>query len=162
MVYATVTLYLIWENQRNGRNDKFPCVIVKARAREELNVEPEKPWSIRLINVGRGPAFIKKFTVCGLTSYNGDCTHLIDKVIGPDVGDPHLQIEFTFEKDLGILRESRVTIEIQYEDIAGRPFRSGIEKGIPFWKPPRDFKESLLWRLINYVRGKKEDEDVRS
>jgi hypothetical protein len=161
VVYAAMILYLVFESQRSGKNDKFPCVIVKARLNcnyDEKSTEDEKKkWSIRLINVGRGPAFIKKFTAHGLTTYpDGDNTHLIDKVIGPDVGDSHLQIEFTFEKDLGILREPRVTVEIQYEDIAGRQFVSGIEKGVPLWKPPTDFKESWLQGVINCLKGRKE------
>jgi hypothetical protein len=154
-VYLLMILYLVWENQRGGRNDKFPCVIVKAR--EQIQVQPTyKKWGIRLINVGRGPAFIKRFTVNGLTNYhNGDCTERIDKVLGPDVGDPHLQIEFAYEDDLAILRDPNTTIEIQYEDMAGRLFISGIEKGIPVWKPPTDFTESLFQRTINCLKSKR-------
>lgn len=160
-VYALMILYLVFENQRGSKNDKFPCVIVKARLNpntdEESTKDEKKKWSIRLINVGRGPAFIKKFTTYGLTTYpDGDNTDQIDKVIGPDVGDPHLQIEFTFEVDLAILREPRLTIEIQYEDISGRLFISGIEKGMPFWKPPMDFKEGFFQRLVNCFGGRRQ------
>jgi hypothetical protein len=151
-VYALMILYLVFENQRGSKNDKYPCVIAKARKNPEPN-NPDDKWSIRLINVGRGPAFIKKFTTYGLTTYpEGDNTHLIDKVLGPGPGDANLQIEFTFEVDLEILRSPDVTIEIEYEDIAGRSFISGIERGNPFWKPPVDFKESWLRTKINQLK----------
>jgi len=154
-VYAIMIILLILENQRSGKNDKFPCIVVKARRNPNATEHPEKEWSIRLINIGRGPAFIKRFAVYGLTDYrDGDRTDDTDKVIGPEVGDPDLEIEFTFERDLAILRSPDVTIEIWYEDIAGREFVSGIRRGIPCWHPPKDFRESLLRRLVNFLKEK--------
>jgi hypothetical protein len=96
-------------------------------------------WTTRLVNVGRGPAFIDYFHTTGLGAYSrpdGDWTHDIDKVIGPDVGDPYLQVAFAQDAHPSVLRESGVTIIIRYHDIAGRVFESGIRQGEPFFEPP--------------------------
>jgi hypothetical protein len=165
IVYAMMIIYLVWETRRNGINDKFPCIIVKGRERrKEQRDEGLKRWGVRLINIGRGPAFIDDLNVQGLTEYsqgsqgplnkvNGNRTHNIDKVIGPDVGDPDLQMEFAGQEDILILQRSDVTIEVKYHDITGRNFMSGIRKGVPFWEPPDDFKYGILDRLRNRICG---------
>lgn len=164
IVTAATIIYLVWETERNGRNDKFPCIIVKGRHRREDQITKEglRKWGVRLVNVGGGPAFIDDLDVQGLTEepegangpskkQNGNRTDNIDKVIGPDVGDPDLQMEFAGEDDILILQRRTVIIEVKYHDITGRNFMSGIRNGFPFWEPPDDFKYSLLQRLRNLM-----------
>jgi hypothetical protein len=135
-VYAFLTYRLLSEQQRSWIDDKFPCIVV--RAREDRSRQPGGTWEIRLVNIGRGPAFIEYFHTTGLSGGScpdGDHTRSIDKVIGPDVGDPHLQVAFALGPP-ATLRLPSVTIIIRYRDIAGRPFESGIIAGEPFFIPP--------------------------
>lgn len=169
-VYFIMIIYLVWETRRNGRNDKFPCIIVKGRHRTQYQIEREnlKKWGIRLINVGRGPAFIYYFNVAGLTErqgspgpqgppgepgspVNGNRIHDIDKVIGPEVGDQNLQMEFAEEEEILILQRENCTIIVKYRDILGREFTSGIRNGDPIWEAPNDFKYGLLKRCWNWI-----------
>jgi hypothetical protein len=136
-VYAFLTNRLLSEQRASRLDDKFPYISV--RAREDLSRPPGATWEIRLVNIGRGPAFIEYFETTGLPSYpDGVHTGDIDKVIGPDVGDPHLQVAFALGPPAN-LRLPSLTIVIRYRDIAGRVFTSGITAGEPVFEPPEGF-----------------------
>ena len=97
---------------------------------------PGTDWRLRLVNIGRGPAFIEYFHTTGLHHYDsGNHANDIDKVIGPDVGDPDLQVEFAAGSPAD-LRLPGVEIVIRYRDMAGRLFESRIREGIPYYEPP--------------------------
>ena len=141
IVYAFITHRLISEQRKNWLDDKFPCISVRARfdRRPTPVATNENEWTVRLVNIGRGPAFIDYFHTMGLSGHscdNGDRTDGIDKVIGPDVGDPHLQVAFAQGAHPSVLRQPEVAIIIRYHDIAGRSFESGIREGLPFYEPP--------------------------
>jgi hypothetical protein len=86
-------------------------------------------WWLRLINIGRGPAFIEHFETHGLRGYpDGIHTNDIDTVIGPDVGDPGQQIEFAGGVPAD-LRQREVRIIIRYRDIADRQFETEFING---------------------------------
>ncbi len=136
--YADLTHQLILEQRESQLNDKFPCIVV--RSRHVVHVSGVTPttyeWKPRLVNIGRGPAFIEYFETTGLEPHykNGVHTDEIDKVIGPNVGDPDLEIPFA-NGTPEVLRRSEVTIVVRYHDIAGRVFTSGIREGNPFYEP---------------------------
>lgn len=141
-VYAILTNRLLSEQRESRLDDKFPCISLRCRfdRRPTPVATNENEWTIRLVNIGRGPAFIDYFHTTGLGGYScddGDHTNGIDKVIGPDVGDPHLQVAFAQGAHPSVLREPGVTIIIRYRDLAGRVFTSGIREGNPFYEPPR-------------------------
>ena len=165
LVPVLMTLWLILVHLRNGINEKFPCIVVKTRHNHDTKVSEEKseeeksqrPWEIRLVNIGRGPAFIQDVVTEGLTrgerpdvwfDYpNGRVPRKkMDRVIGPEIGDPHLQVHFAYG-DTDFLRSDGVSVCIIYNDIAGRMFRSGIVKGNPIWEPPPEFSHTKfsLW-----------------
>jgi F0F1-type ATP synthase membrane subunit c/vacuolar-type H+-ATPase subunit K len=133
--YADLTLRLILEQRESQLNDKFPCIVVRSRLMPTL---PEHSgaggWTLRLVNVGRGPAFIESFETTGLPGRTDD----VDKVIGPDIGDPYSQVQFAhgYPADL---TSPKVTIIIRYHDIVGRGFESGIMEGKPFFHSPKGF-----------------------
>jgi hypothetical protein len=184
VVYFFMTLWLIFGHRKNGTNDKFPCIVVRTRknaftedskrkdeSKEDSSIDNNKKapseeeksqrqWGIRLLNIGRGPAFIQHFVTEGLTRgkppddwfrySDGIHTQDIDKVIGPEVGDPNLQVHFAYG-DSEFLRSDKVSIGIIYNDIAGRQFKSGIIKRNPVWDPPPEFfhlKLSLWLRKL--------------
>jgi hypothetical protein len=171
-------------------DDKFPCMVVRSRKRTKTNALGQEVESdeLRLVNVGRGPAFITKFKVKGLDKIcpakddngedmrnekgeiiyrdyeDGDHTDGIDKVIGPDVGDPDLQCWFAWgtPHDLRVdsPRPEKVSIGIAYKDIGGREFRSGIIDGKPVWDPPLEFSHTRLCIWLQNYCGKEEPEEL--
>jgi hypothetical protein len=136
VVYIIFTIWLILEQRNTRLDDKLPCVIV--RARENPATSGSSPvWWLRLINIGKGPAFIEHFETHGLPHY-GDGLHTgeIDTVLGPDVGDPGQQIEFTPGNPTH-LRQPSVSITIRYRDISGRRFETRfINKRSRFMRLP--------------------------
>jgi len=157
LAYTGITAWLILDQRESRLDDKFPCVSV--RSRKNSDTEDDE---IRLVNVGRGPAFITKFLVEGLHKISptkkqgkiihddkgeiiyhdypdGDYTGKIDKVLGPEIGNPDLQCWFAWGTPED-LRSKKVTITIHYRDLAGRLFESGIDKGEPYYKPPWQHK----------------------
>jgi hypothetical protein len=136
LVYTGVTAWLILDQQESRLGDKFLSIVV--RAREDPCRQPGATGEIRLVNVGRGPAFIEHFHVTGLSDGSrpdGNHSDDIDRAIGPDVGDPRLQVAFALCRP-EVLRQPDVTIIIRYHDIARRVFTSGIRNGQPFYEPP--------------------------
>lgn len=142
------------EQRRTRMDDKFPCMVVGSRNDDEL----------RLVNIGRGPAFITQFAVekldelvAGKKYEDGDKTIYIDRVIGPEVGDPALQCHFAWGGAKDIREDSprpeKVSIGIAYEDIGGRLFRSGIIRGTPVWYPPQEFRRSALDIWVQNIFG---------
>ncbi len=135
-VYTVITGWLIIEQRKSRLDDKFPCIVVRCLYGPGITTF-EKQWTLRLVNIGRGPAFIKHFYTEGVP-YIADGVHTddIDNVIGPEVGDPDLQISFAPTNHPSTFQQSPWTIIIRYLDIAGRMFESGIKEGKPFYKPP--------------------------
>jgi hypothetical protein len=136
LAYTVMTALLILEQRRSRIDDKFPCIVVRSIRMPVVRKDGSagREWTLRLVNVGRGPAFIDSFRTEGLRNYgpnDGDNTAKIDKVIGPDMGDPYLHVEFA-EGSPTVLQRSDVKIVINYRDIAGRLFESGIREGKPF------------------------------
>jgi hypothetical protein len=130
-VYAFITYRLLSEQRKSRLDDKFPCVIVRGRfgPRVASVMTTGNEWTIRLVNIGRGPAFIDHFETTGLPGYpDGVHTSDIDKVIGPDVGDPDLQVAFAVGHP-SVLRQPGVAIVIHYRDIARRLFKSRLIAG---------------------------------
>jgi hypothetical protein len=135
-VYAFITSRLLSEQRRNWIDDKFPCIFVRWG-----NDPCDDTWTIRLVNVGRGPAFIEFFHTSGFSSFrcgDGDHTQEIDKVIGPDVGDPTSQVRFALGSKERF-KPGEVTVVIRYRDIAGRLFESGVTAGKPVFEPAKGF-----------------------
>lgn len=137
------------EQRRTRLDDKFPCIVVRSRKNRSI-------YEVRLVNIGKGPAFITQFEVKGLDRLHsdheykdGDHTDEIDRALGPEVGDPALQCWFAWGSPKQ-LRAETVSIGIAYTDIEHREFRSGIIRGKPVWKPPQDFYNS------DYERTKEE------
>jgi hypothetical protein len=140
LAYTGITAWLILEQRRSRIDDKFPCVVVRSLrmpvVRQDGSASNQR--TLRLINIGRGPAFIEHFSTTGLGNYgpdDGDNTHKIDKVIGPDTGDPYLHVEFA-EGSRSVLQQPNVEIVIRYHDVAGRLFKSGITAGKPWYERP--------------------------
>lgn len=124
-VYAVLTHRLILEQRESRLDDKFPCIVVRSLYGQGATTTG-KEWRLRLVNVGRGPAFIESFKTKGLgPNYypDGDHTHDIDNVIGSDVGDLDLRVYFAHGTP-EVLRLPNVEIVIRYRDIAGRLFES--------------------------------------
>jgi hypothetical protein len=150
--YADLTHQLISAQRESQLNDRFPCIVVRSRLiprRDTSTGYFPEVWTIRLVNIGQGPAFIKYFRTAGLSDCgceDGEHTQDIDKVIGPNVSDPDLRVEFARgQPDIlcpATLRSKEVIIIIGYHDIAGRSFESGI-KGQPFYKPPESLTRIL-------------------
>lgn len=137
VVYTGITAWLIFEQRRSRVEDKFPCIVVRARLNPSrvtaLGVTTDE-WKLRLVNVGRGPAFIEHFETAGLPHYvDGVHTDAIDKVVGPDVGDPDLQVDFA-DGTPDDLRRPGVRILVKYRDIAGNLFESILIGGKPSYK----------------------------
>lgn len=128
--YTIITWRLLREAQRTRKADKMPCVIIRSRRNppEEMaaGMTGER-WDLRLVNVGSGPAFIDRFETNGVPNYT-DGQHVIDQVIGPDVGDPDLQIAFA-EGGPDVVRNPKVKIGIRYHDIYGQSFETIYEDG---------------------------------
>lgn len=139
VVYTGITAWLIFEQRKSRTDDKFPCVVVRSRmtqSRPTAHGATADEWKLRLVNVGRGPAFIEYFETKGLPQYaDGDHSRDIDKVIGPDVGDPDLQVDFA-DGTPDHLRLPKVTIVIHYRDIAGNLFKSRLTAGKPEYERP--------------------------
>jgi hypothetical protein len=126
IIYAFLTYRLLSEHQKSQLNDKFPCVVVRARRNPFTNT-----LEIGLVNVGRGPAFIQSFDTNGLSHLrcsDGDHTDDIDNVIGPNAGNPDLQVVFAYGESKPITAPD-VTVVIHYRDIAGRLFKSRFVAG---------------------------------
>lgn len=146
------------EQRRTRMDDKFPCMVVRSRDVGPIDHKYAKivaTQQLRLVNVGRGPAFITKFRIRNVTGHkDGDHTIHIDRVIGPEVGDPALQCHFAWGTPQDIREDSnkpdKVSIGICYEDTGGRIFRSGIIRGTPVWDPPPEFR--LSWFAIQRQR----------
>jgi hypothetical protein len=83
----------------------------------------------------------------------------IDRVIGPEVGDPDLQCHFAYGASCD-LRKEDLSIGIEYEDTGGRVFRSGIIRGKPVWDPPPEFRLSWLAIQRQKIRGQGEVSDL--
>ena len=87
-IAAALYTWVVSGEQRKTRlDDKFPCMVVRCRNNPATKVD-----ELRLVNAGRGPAFITKFVVKGLDKLDGihryvDGDHIdgIDRVIGPEM-----------------------------------------------------------------------------
>lgn len=169
--YAGVTSS---EQRKTRMDDKFPCMVVRSRKNPDSKVD-----EIRLVNVGRGPAFMTKFVVKGLDKIyprkddqgepilndkgektchdypDGNHIDEIDRVIGPETGNPDLQCWFAWGTPEN-LRSEKVSIGITYNDVGGREFKSGIIKGKPVWNPPPEFSHSRLCLWLQKFCGKEE------
>jgi hypothetical protein len=133
VAYTGITAWLILDQRESRLDDKFPCIVVRSRLDRAATdvVTDRNEWTLRLVNIGRGPAFIEYFYAEGLhgcSCNDGDLTDIIDKVIGPDTGDPHLQVAFA-QGDPQVLRRSELRIIIHYRDVAGRLFKSRLIAG---------------------------------
>lgn len=131
-VYTGFTAWLLWETIRNRKEDRLPCIVIKARENPPIKMAlgvtgPE--WWLRLINVGHGPAFIDHFETQGIPGY-GDGLHTdhIDSVLGPDNGDPAQQIEFA-KGTPADLRIPAISIIVRYRDVYGRRFETHHHNG---------------------------------
>jgi len=136
VAYTMITGLLILGQRKSRLDDKFPCIVV--RSRFSPLATDKKEWTIRLVNISRGPAFIEYFHTIGLgacSRKDGDNTDDIDKVIGPDMGDPDLQVAFAMGHPER-LRSPEVKIVIHYRDIAGRLFKSRLIAGKPEYERP--------------------------
>jgi len=148
------------EQRKTRRDDKFPYMVVRS-----IKVESNE-WELRLVNLGRGPAFVTTFKTEGLgelplnkprnIAQDGYHTHEIDRVIGPEVGNPDLECMFAYGSPK-VLRKPEVSIGIEYKDIGGRVFRSGIIKGKPVWDPPLEFRHTKFSLWAHKLRGKEEE-----
>jgi hypothetical protein len=150
------TGWMVIEHRRTRVNDKFPCLVVRSR----LNMDTRENEA-RLVNVGRGPALITKLVTGGLDKLqgfheykDGDHTHEIDRIIGPEIGNPDLQCWFAYGSPAD-LRKKTVSIGIEYKDMGGRIFRSGIIHGIPVWETPPEFTFTTicLWLHEKFCKG---------
>jgi len=138
-IYTAITAR---EQQKTRRDDKFPCVVVRSIKTEQ------KRHFLALANVGRGPAFVTMFMTKGLSELgshsglkfakDGNHTHEMDRVIGPGEANLDFLSWFAYGNP-DDLRSKEVSIGIEYKDIGGRVFRSGIINGKPVWDPPLDF-----------------------
>jgi hypothetical protein len=171
LVVSTAAALFTWatasEQRKTRIDDKFPYIVVRSRKRQRASDTIDE---LRLVNVGRGPAFITKFVVKGLDmldgihSYtDGDHTDEIDRVIGPEIGNPDLQCWFAWGTPQDIRADSprpeKVSIGIAYKDIGGRLFRSGIINGKPVWDPPLDFSHTRFCLWTQKFCGKEETEE---
>ena len=136
-VYTGITAWLIFEQRKSRIEDKFPCIVMRSRlnpSRMTAHGATADEWKLRLVNIGRGPAFIEHFETKGLPHYaDGTHTDDIDKVIGPDVGDPDLQVDFADGTPTDLRRPGAVVL-IRYRDIAGNVFESRLVAGKPEYK----------------------------
>jgi hypothetical protein len=148
------------EQRKTRRDDKFPYLVVRSIRTEQ------RAHFLGLVNVGRGPAFITMFITKGLSELHsnsgirfakdGDHTHEIDRVIGPGVANLDFLSWFAYGKPEN-LRSEEVSIGMEYKDIGGRVFRSGIIKGKPVWDPPLEFRHTKFSLWVQKLRGKEEE-----
>jgi len=161
LIVSIAVAFLTWvmyrEQRQTRMDDKFPCIIVRSRKNPDTSVD-----ELRLVNAGRGPAFITRFVVKGLDKLDGkheykdgDHTDEIDRVIGPDMGNLDLQCWFAWGTPAN-LRSEKVSIGIAYKDTGDRIFESGIIKGKPVWDPPPEFSDSKLCVRLQRLCGKEE------
>ena len=137
LFYTVITAWLILEQRKSRTDDKFPCIVLRSRlnpSRPTTQESTPDEWKLRLVNVGRGPAFIEYFETKGLPCYvDGVHTDGIDRVIGPDTGDPDLQVDFA-NGTPDHLRLRKVIVVIRYRDIEGNLFESNLIDGKPGYK----------------------------
>lgn len=159
LIVSIVVAFLTWviyrEQCQTRMDDKFPYMVVRSRKNPDTNVD-----ELRLVNAGRGPAFITRFVVKGLDKLDGaheykdgDHTDQIDRVIGPDMGNLDLQCWFAWGTPAN-LRSEKVSVGIAYKDIAGRIFESGIIRGKPVWGPPPEFSYTRMCMWLQWLCGK--------
>ncbi len=164
LAVSSAAAFFTWgavsEQRKTRMDDKFPYMVVRSRKNHDTNVD-----ELRLVNAGRGPAFITKFVVKGLDRLDGqheykdgDHTDGIDRIIGPEIGNPDLQCWFAWGTPHH-LRSGEVSIGIAYKDIGGRLFRSGIIDVKPVWDPPSEYSQTRLRLLMQKFCGKEETEE---
>jgi hypothetical protein len=160
VIYTGITAR---EQRKTRRDDKFPYMVVRSIEKRTGDGLRTGNHELRLVNLGRGPAFITMFRMKGLSkssrnekiAQDGDHTHMIDRVIGPEVGNPDLQCWFAHGTP-DVLRREEVSIGLEYKDIGNRVFRSGIINGKPVWDHPLEFSHTKFSLWLQKLRGKEE------
>ncbi len=141
--YAFLTYFILKENRRDRLNQKMPVVVFRFRLDQGKAQE-------RMVNIGSGPALdiqletnliLNGDTVTGFN--RNQLTALpptlpVDNVLGPDNGDPDMQICFMISPNgVSVLKNREAIFKVTYKDVFGRKHETIFQDCKNNFKSPR-------------------------
>jgi len=130
--YVGYTRQLLANVRAETLNQKRPIIVFRFRHATGSGEVPVT--QDRMVNVGSGPALhIALYSNLTFSENGGDVSFTdqlkpwplpIDNILGPESGDPEMQICFNVGQGEGrtLLRGEGVKLSVKYEDIFGRKF----------------------------------------
>lgn len=140
-VLAYFTYRLIAESRIERINQKMPVVVFRFRHIRHMDRQQlvEIETQERIVNIGSGPALNIQLrtngelggVAVGMLDKDEDglmpwpSGYIVDNVLGPDSGDPDMQICFARTSgDVSLLKNPKLILKATYNDVFGRQFKT--------------------------------------